>query len=138
MDSRSRTEIRVLLVEDTATDVALLRAILSRNIEPSYNVTHCANYERACEVLRAETFDVLLLDYHLGDQPGLNILHFLKEANIHTPAVMLTGSKDDQIAQECLLAGAADFLSKDDLTARVLQQTIFHAQIRAEAQRKSA
>ncbi|MGK7948828.1 MAG: ATP-binding protein [Xenococcaceae cyanobacterium] len=66
---------------------------------------------------RNHYFDLILLDYHLPDIDGLNLITEIKALNINLPIIVLTGQGDEEIAVEIMKAGAADYLAKSKLRA---------------------
>lgn len=56
--------------------------------------------------------DLLLLDLHLGEGTGLEVLHRVRALGIKAPAAFLTGAGDSAEQQACLEAGAVAVLVK--------------------------
>jgi two-component system, OmpR family, response regulator len=55
--------------------------------------------------------DVVLLDLHLGDENGLEILQRLRQVS-DVPVIMLTGDAQETATIACLDAGADDYVTK--------------------------
>lgn len=76
-------------------------------------------------------YDAILLDYALPDQDGLEVLRTLRAENSHGVAVIMLSRYDDEaIAEQCLDAGAQDFLLKDEVTSRSLNRALRQAKHR--------
>ena len=69
-------------------------------------------------------YDVVLLDYLLGRDDGLEWLKRIRERENCPPVIFLTGSGNEKIAVQALKAGAADYISKHDLSRARLTQAI--------------
>src|SRR5437899_10963280 len=81
------------------------------------------NAETALNALRAERPDAVLLDVCL---PGMSGLDFLKHAavrDLHVPVLVVSGRATESQAQECLRAGAFDFIGKP-VALRRLQEAL--------------
>ena len=110
--------LRVLLVEDSGDDAALILRALRRG-----------GYETACE--RVETpeafvealarggWDLVLSDYSLPRLDALEVLDLLQEHAPRLPCIVLSGNIGEETAVATMRAGAADYLMKSNL-ARLL------------------
>ena len=114
---------KVLLAEDDMTMVSLLTTLLK--MEGFQVVALSPDADIPAAVLR-EKPDVLLLDVHLSDQNGLDILDVIRHSKgtEHARVVMSSGA---DVKEECVRRGADGFLMKpympDDLIM-VLKQAI--------------
>jgi len=63
----------------------------------------------AREVLSSEIFDVILLDYNLGDGTAFDIL----DLELDAPTIIITGANQIDLAVQAMKAGAYDYLVKD-------------------------
>ncbi len=105
----SQQEIRLLIVDDDEIDRQGVRRFLEKMGLP-YALRTAASKAEALELLRdADSYDVVLLDYELGDGTGLELLASVGT----TPAVIITGNGSEQIAAEAMRRGAYDYLIKD-------------------------
>lgn len=108
---------KVLLAEDDATMVTLLKTLLKME---GFDVISLDTDADVVEAVRREQPDVLLMDVHLSDQNGLDVLRSLRQAEdgSRVRVVMTSGLN---VEQECLERGADEFLLKpfmpDDLIA---------------------
>lgn len=113
--------IRVLVVDDDRVDRLALRRALAE-AAGVHEFREADAVLAAIDLLTAERFDCVFLDYNLPDGDGLTFLRGVRAAGISVPVVMLTGQQDDQIAAQLAESGAADYIDKSDLTpARLLQ-----------------
>jgi DNA-binding NarL/FixJ family response regulator len=61
--------------------------------------------------------DVVFLDYSLPAMNGLDVLKLIKAESPETTVVMLSGLEWQQVVDECMQAGAEDFIQKDSAVA---------------------
>jgi DNA-binding NtrC family response regulator len=110
--------LRVLHVEDSEQDVALLTRHLSR-----------AGYELVSErvetptafssALETQEWDVILCDYSMPHFDALQALALLKELELDLPFIIISGTVGEATAVEAMRAGAHDYLMKDSLARLV-------------------
>src|SRR5262245_38457956 len=109
----SPSELEILEVDDDDEDVMLVPDYLGQGrFAEGVRVQHCSSAADALERLERGRFDVLLVDYRLGDGDGLSVLRRARAQGVTTPAVFLTGQGDELLAVEAMKAGAVDYLSK--------------------------
>jgi two-component system sensor histidine kinase UhpB len=95
-------------------DRKAVRRALSADSDYTFSVIEADTGAQGLQLARAEKPDCILLDYHLPDMSGLEILAEL--ANDHAdlpPVVKLTGTDDVAVAVEAMRRGARDYLVKD-------------------------
>ena len=106
--------IRVLLVEDNATDAELCLRLLRKSL-PAVRCDVVSAPHEFIERLRSATFDVILADYALGNWTGMDALNFMHNESKDIPFILVTGALGDQRAVECMKSGMADYILKDRL-----------------------
>ena len=113
---------RILLVED---DENLRDMVQEWLIFEKYTVACCGSGLEAIEQLSVLSFDIILLDWHLNDVDGIDVLKKYRAAGGAAPVLMLTGSTTLAQREEALVAGANSYLSKPfklrDLSANLTQ-----------------
>ncbi|WP_273180679.1 MAG: EAL domain-containing protein [Ferrovum myxofaciens] len=107
-------ELRVLMLEDTATDAELIVRELRRAgiAFTSIRVTTRDAFTRALEEFHP---DIILSDYNLPDFNGLVALEIVQRTHPEVPVIMVTGALTDVEAVELIHAGAKDYVLKDRL-----------------------
>ncbi len=111
----------VLQVEDTRSNVDLVARIMRHR--PELHLVSTAQGERALELAAAHQPAVILLDLHLPDLPGIEVLARLR-ADARTagvPVVIVTADASDGQQERLLAAGAQTFLTKPVSVARLLE-----------------
>ena len=107
--------MRILLVEDSATDQELVRRAFREPapLPAPVDVEVVGDADAALDAVRRATFAVILTDHALPGRSGLALLQALRDADNETPVVMMTGSGDEALAVAALQLGAADYLVKE-------------------------
>jgi PAS domain S-box-containing protein len=126
----------VLLVEDDEDDYLITKALLSKAQSIDCNLRWASSYEEGLEAVLNDTFDACLVDYRLGARTGLDLLETANEHGVRTPVILLTGQGDLEVDLTAMAAGAADYLSKDEIDAPLLERSIRYAVERREAERR--
>jgi two-component system, NtrC family, response regulator AtoC len=101
--------IKVLVAEDEPHLAALLEKFLSGR---GCRVTVRADGRAALEALRAESFDVALLDVVMPEMDGLDVLRQLREETSPPEVIIITGSGTIEAAISAMNLGAYDYLAK--------------------------
>ena len=112
--------MRILLIED---EPALGQAVREHVAATGHAVDHVLRLDDAWAALRGVDYGLILLDLHLPDGRGLDLLKRLRSAGDKRPVIILTARDQIRDRIEGLNAGADDYLVKpfdlDELTARV-------------------
>ena len=100
-------------------------SLYSKHEPQRFAVTWTADGTAAARAVESDgPFDVILMDYFLPGQNGLEITRALRERGVQLPIIFLTVNKDFDLAVEVLKLGVADYLLKEDATTPVLPGTI--------------
>lgn len=122
-----RRPLTLLLVEDDVEDALLFR----KRCPPGFAVQHMTTAERGLDVLRRGVCDVCFTDYRLGAAgTGLDLVRQARAEGLRTPIVVITGEDLESLAENALLAGATDFLPKNDLDGAAIERAARWALIR--------
>lgn len=99
---------KVLIVDDDRTTVRLLQTLLEMD---GFEVRSAGRGSVALELAREGQPDIILVDFHLIDMGGAELVSQLRaeDAFATTPIVMVSGLN---MAQEAEQAGANKFLEK--------------------------
>src|SRR5271167_2012240 len=102
-------EKRILIVDDEK----LVRWALNQKCaEYGYLTLEAENGEDALRALQNETVDLVLLDVHLPDLSGIEVLERLKQAGESRGIIMMTADPQLEDVKAALRLGAYDFVSK--------------------------
>ena len=128
---------RILVIDDDETFSYVLKRACSRQ---GHEVMLSAS---ACEAKEASAgmFDIVFLDISLPDGNGLSLLPLLLGSEGHPEVIVITGHDNRDWLEQALMAGAWDFIRKDDSLDTVfaaLEQALLYHQNRCGAQLSSS
>ncbi|GBE01340.1 transcriptional regulatory protein ZraR [bacterium BMS3Bbin06] len=99
----------ILIIDDEK----LLRWSLQQNfLKEGYEVISTEKGMEGLEVFKEERPDIVLLDIHLPDVSGLNLIEGFKEIDRDAIVIMITAYGDVQTAVKAIKSGAYDFIEK--------------------------
>lgn len=127
MKTMEQKPIRILFVEDDPGYARLIREMLKEYSRAVFEPTHVTKIASALKHLKAETFDVILLDLNLPDSWGFETFEKVHTASPSTPVVVLTGMTDEQLGVVAVQKGAQDYLGKGEAEGNLLARTIHFA-----------
>ncbi|MDG4668161.1 response regulator [Mycobacterium sp. 236(2023)] len=115
-------ELTVLVVDDDFM-VATIHAELVTETDGFRVAGTAGSGAKALEMVAAVRPDLLLLDVHLPDMSGLDVLKALRERGDDVDAIVVTAERDAEYVKAALRGGASQYLVKpfdlDDLQARI-------------------
>jgi PAS domain S-box-containing protein len=126
-----KSTLRVLHVEDSLRDAALVTRHLSRaGFELFTERVQTASDMRAA--LEGSSWDVILCDYSMPQFNALSAIALTKELKFDIPLIIISGTVGEATAVEAMLAGAQDYMMKDSLVRLVpaIQREMKEAQNR--------
>jgi signal transduction histidine kinase/ActR/RegA family two-component response regulator len=112
---------RVLCIEDNPANLKLIDRIMKR-YSPNVELLSAMQGGMGLELARTQEIDLILLDLHLPDIPGEEVLRHLQE-DVRTrsiPTIILTADAVGRRAERLLQAGAAAYLTKPIDVPRLL------------------
>ena len=110
----SRFRLRALVVEDEPADVELaLQTLRLADLDVTGDVAQTA--EEFTEMVRKNSYDVILADYKLPGWNGMESVEILRKEGLDVPVILVSGALGEQTAVECIKQGAADYILKDHL-----------------------
>lgn len=90
--------MRVLLVDDDRTAVALARRVLAGSW-PDAQVDEAASAVQAVALLRAHAYDAILADYYMAWMDGIELLEIARKEQPAARRILVTGRERD-LAEE--------------------------------------
>jgi two-component system, NarL family, invasion response regulator UvrY len=107
----NHNHLKILLVDDHALVRSGIRLLLSD--EPDIGrVGEADTATQALQLIRAEEWDVIIMDINMPGQNALSILHLIKHEKPELPVLILTMYSERQYALRALKEGASGFITK--------------------------
>ncbi|MBT8339480.1 MAG: diguanylate cyclase [Desulfatitalea sp.] len=126
--------IRILLVEDDRGDARFVCEQLGKGQADRYRITHTDSLSFAVLQLKAQPFDIVLLDLSLPDSHGIDTIEEIHQCAPEVPIIVLSGASDEATA--AVQKGAQDYLIKGEAPAGVLARAIEYAIYRKQSELK--
>lgn len=104
-------EARILIVEDEEKVAFFLKEGLSDQ-ESGYHVVNAPSAEEALQVLDAQEFDLIITDFRLPGQNGLELINRLKSSHPYTPTMLITAYGSDELEAAAYRERVARYLTK--------------------------
>lgn len=104
--------MKILAIDDSRTMLALIKKTLT---EMGYtDLELCDSAEAALTLLEKQTFEIILLDWHMPGYSGLDFLRIIKnsETTKHIPVIMLTVEEHPKSIDEAFASGVDGYLVK--------------------------
>ncbi len=126
--------LRILLVEDSPSDAALLQESLTQNSLGSFVFRHAETLAGALQLLGQQSFDLMLLDLSLPDSTGTETYLRARAAVPQLPIVLLTSVEDEDVGLAAVRGGIQDYLIKGQAYGRQTARAIRYAIERKRAE----
>jgi two-component system sensor histidine kinase UhpB len=134
-----KKDLDILIIEDIAHDAELLEEELRRS-GIAFHSRRIQTRGAFLRELRHGRPDIVLSDFTLPDFDALEALQILRKLQVDVPFILVTGTRSEEVAVECIREGADDYILKASLkrlpssiTNALQKQAIEHARLRAEA-----
>ena len=104
--------VRVLLVDDDAH----IRMVIAQELmadERTLLVAQASSIKEGRKAIRQHDFDVMLVDMHLGDGEGLELIDFMKTLHPSAEAVVVSIMESDDLVLRAFELGATGYLIKN-------------------------
>jgi len=120
----TETPVRVILIED--------ERIMCEIIKPALSAVGCEvvgeadDGESGLALFEETAPDLVLLDIRMPGMDGLEALTAIKEKSAAAYVVMLTAVDDIEAVEDCMIAGAKDYLNKTMPVAEMINRLTRH------------
>jgi len=101
--------MKILLLEDDALLQEIIEEFL---LECEYEVSSFFDGEKALDSILETSYDILLLDVHVPNIDGYEILEYLRNIGNSTPVIYITSLAGIENIKKGFLLGADDYLKK--------------------------
>lgn len=103
--------LNLFIVDDNALVLSTLRNYLNNRFGKDLNISTFLSGEKALKEVGKNT-DIVILDYHLKNENGNEVLQSIKNINAKTEVIMLTSNEEVAVAIESFKIGASDYVIK--------------------------
>lgn len=108
--------MKVLLVED---NLSIAKGLIYAFKQNEYEVNHAQNIKEAENMLKAEKYNIIILDIMLPDGNGFELYEKIKQ-DYFTPCIFLTARDDEDDIVKGLELGAEDYMTKPFSTRELI------------------
>ena len=121
--------LQVVIIDDSEFYRSSLKSIVNGFLPRGSNVQAAETGDLACKMLSArnDIKQCLLLDLHLEQESGLDVLLRVKEEFPELTVIMITSDDGMETAITCLQEGAEDYVVKGAFSPETLERTIHYA-----------
>ena len=100
----------ILAVDDVSTNLKCIDLILKNK----YKLTMVKSGREALDCLKTAIPDLILLDIHMQEMDGYEVMEHLKESpeTADIPVILLTADAEEDGEERGIVLGAADFIRK--------------------------
>ena len=102
-----KIRLKVLMIEDDKVDQMAFERMVKTKALP-YDYTIAASVAEANSTLATEKFDIVIIDYLLGDGTAFDVLGSITD----TPIILATGAGNEEIAIKTIKGGVYEYLIK--------------------------
>jgi diguanylate cyclase (GGDEF)-like protein len=120
--------IHILYIGNKHEDHELLERLLGEALGTDLLLTWIDNFSEAIWPLEACYYDLVFLDYHLDGRDTIELLRRTAGTEERTmPVIMLADTEDRLDDLEVIRQGAADYLSKQELSVALIKRSVRYA-----------
>jgi len=111
--------IKVLIADDHELTRIGLKMLLE-GTEDIVVTAEATNGEEVLDKLKADNFDVMVLDITMPKKNGIEVLRELKAQGKRIPAILLSAHFSEEWSKRAMKEGADRFLSKEDAPEKLI------------------
>lgn len=119
----------ILIVDDEA----VVRNVLSQVLSENYECVEAASAEEALDLLKTETFNLVISDIKMTGISGLQMIPQVRELAPDTIVIMISGEQSIENAIKAMRGGAFDYITKPftfDQIEAVVSRAVEHQSLR--------
>lgn len=133
--ARMDKELSIIIIEDVDKDAEAIQEEL-RNEAVKFSARRVETREQLLSQLEQAQPDIILSDFTLPEFDAIEALHVLREHHYDIPLILVTGTRSEEVAVECIKEGAEDYILKASL--KRLPSSIVNVLKKREAEREKA
>ncbi|MFA6055130.1 MAG: response regulator [Thermodesulfovibrionales bacterium] len=113
----------ILIVEDSATTRALIRAVIEDMGD--FNIVEAGSGFEALKLLPTQEFNLVITDVNMPDINGLELIHFIKSnpRYSHIPLIIVSTERSEEDKKRGIALGAMSYITKP-FKAQELQEVV--------------
>jgi PAS domain S-box-containing protein len=119
--------VKILLVEDSESDAALLQEEIMQSDTGDHQIKVAGSLQQAIDYFKNNQVDATLLDLNLPDSSGLDTVRAIMSYQPDAPIVVLTGYDDEKTGIEAVRMGTQDYLVKGKTDGRLISRAVRYA-----------
>ncbi|MBI3592103.1 MAG: response regulator [Nitrospirae bacterium] len=123
---------KILVVDDEPTIIQSIHLLL----EDKYELLAASSGKSAVECVKTVDIDIVILDYMLPGETGLDILRMIKSTKPSIPVILITAYGDEEVAINALRFGAKDYIKKPFNFQDMLNRIEFYVSLRNEKEQR--
>ena len=120
----ARRSLTILAIDDDQGDLMILRRLLDRIQEWEVSLHVHSDPNQGMEQLSSLACDLVILDYDLGPENGLQVFDRIRSRHSSLPVILWTGRGDTETEERARSAGVSDYLPKNKVDRDRLRDTI--------------
>ncbi len=128
--------LNILIIDDNPADLNILNRYLKKIIDLEINLVMVDSSEDGFKQCNNRSFDVIFVDYLLGNENGIELIKKFKELGCKAEFILLTGYGSEDVVAEALRAGASDYLKKSSMSEHILEKTLKHIRQKIYSEQK--
>jgi two-component system, NarL family, response regulator DevR len=110
--------LRIAVIDDHGVVRDGIEAMAARTDDLEF-VGGAANSQQSLELLERHSVDIVLLDYRLGGESGLDLCVVIKQRHPETRVLFFTAFGNPELLTQAIRAGASGYILKDTNTSRL-------------------
>lgn len=133
MDSSDKLKkMNILLIDDDE----LIRAALCIIFEmKGWHLITLKTAEDAIELLKNQTYEIIITDYRLPGMDGLTFFKQIQEYHPYAMKILITAYFSEEVVSEANRLGIYDLIQKP-FTMKVIEETLYHLIKRDESENR--
>jgi CheY-like chemotaxis protein len=112
---------RILIVDDDELNKALATYILENY---DVDIDDASNGKEALEKITEENYDLVLMDLHMPEMGGIEVVSLIRKRRIDVPVIAITGNVLKAEKEKCINAGMNEYISKPYDESELLKKII--------------
>lgn len=125
-----KLQYHILMIDDDEEDYQLtlhhFKQISARH-PYQYYIDWTPSITEGQALINTGNYDAYLIDYHLGEYSGIELLKKVDIKQKKAPAIMLTGEQDMMVDQQAMEMGVYDFICKGKLDDQTIDRSVRYA-----------